>query len=148
MEKKLCLKENNMSETFSQIVSECKVNNMQIIIIRWSYHSLQTTLPLLDDLVTVSRKLESEMIVVSDLFGSFLETVQSLRDSAVNTQSTGEYWRHNWANTLLIYGVYNERLIICFYTDPIIWLSLGPPPSTSNTSSCKIIQMNEVWTVL
>ena len=51
---------------------------------------MQSTLPLLDELVNVSLKLESELEVVSQVFGCFLESVQSLRDAAVNTQSNGK----------------------------------------------------------
>ena len=52
-------------------------------------HSLQTTLPLLDDLLSVTVKLESELESVCGVFTTFLECVQKLRDSAVNTQSNG-----------------------------------------------------------
>jgi len=61
----------HLSEIFNKIVSECK-----------------TTLPLLDDLLSVTVKLESELESVCSVFTSFLDCVQKLRDSAVNTQST------------------------------------------------------------
>ena len=99
----------HLSEIFNKIVSECKVNrqdenNNCVHHLTKSHNSsytnhlslsLQTTLPLLDDLLSVTVKLESELVSVCSVFTAFLDCVQKLRDSAVNTQSTGRY-HYSW----------------------------------------------------
>ena len=76
------------SEVFNKIVRECKVNTRLHI---GNYKPLpQSSLPVFDEVLCASAKLESDLVSFTAVFGTFLDTVQRLRDNAVNTQSNGE----------------------------------------------------------
>ena len=44
-----------------------------------------------EELLSKSAKLETDLLSFTAVFTSFLDTVQKVRDTAVNTQSNGEF---------------------------------------------------------
>ena len=81
---------------------------------------LQTALPLLDEVAAVSARLEAELGSVAAVFSSFLECVQKLRDSAVNTQSNGESINFCNQNTMCL--VYNGKLMVAKQKHEVIFI--------------------------
>ena len=51
----------------------------------------QSSLPVFEELLGKSAKLETDLLSFTAVFTSFLDTVQKVRDNAVNTQSNGEF---------------------------------------------------------
>ena len=50
----------------------------------------QSSLPVFEELLSKSAKLETDLLSFTAVFTSFLDSVQKVRDTAVNTQSNGE----------------------------------------------------------
>jgi len=62
---------NSLAGLFQKIVEDCK-----------------NSLPLYDELLTKSSKLQSQLHSITTVFGSFLETVQKIADSAYNSKGS------------------------------------------------------------
>ena len=80
-----------LSGLFQQIVEDCKVcHNCYSASSHKHFNTFQGELPLFDEFISKSLKLQSQLVSTVAVFGSFLDTVQKITDAAGNTKGKTE----------------------------------------------------------